>query len=148
MAYNDEILFGLILKMIYPVGSIYYTTNKNFNPANYFGGTWTRIKGRFIVGVDENDMYYHDSALTGGIDEVTLDISNIPSHTHTYPARMSGDANYGSGAFVVDTWAYQGKTGSDLRVGSTGSTGGDSGITQPHENRPPYYTAYIWRRTA
>ena len=44
-----------IFDLFYPIGSIYETSNASFNPNTSFGGTWERIKGKVIVGVDEND---------------------------------------------------------------------------------------------
>ena len=34
---------------IYPVGSLYWTGNQNFDPNVSFGGTWVQIKDRFVL---------------------------------------------------------------------------------------------------
>ena len=38
---------GVLLDMIYPVGSIYMST-KNTSPKTFLGGEWTQIAGRFL----------------------------------------------------------------------------------------------------
>lgn len=38
-----------LLDSIYPVGSIYMST-KDSSPANFLGGTWERIEGKFLLG--------------------------------------------------------------------------------------------------
>ena len=37
-----------LVDIIYPVGSIYMSTN-NASPATLFGGSWTQIQGRFLL---------------------------------------------------------------------------------------------------
>ena len=51
--------------LIYPIGSIYLSLN-DINPNKMFGGTWERIKGKTLVGVDESDTDFKTSKLTGG----------------------------------------------------------------------------------
>ena len=68
-----------LLNLVYPVGSIYWSSN-NTNPANLFGGTWTQIKDRFILAAGD----YYSNGATGGAATVTLTVSNMPSHTHSF----------------------------------------------------------------
>ena len=68
-----------LLNLVYPVGSIYWSSN-NTNPGTLFGGTWTQIKDRFILAA--GDSYTNGS--TGGAATVTLTVSNMPSHTHSF----------------------------------------------------------------
>ena len=46
---------------IYPVGSIYMSVN-NTNPSNLFGGTWTQLKDRFLLGAGST----YTNGSTGG----------------------------------------------------------------------------------
>lgn len=64
----------------FPIGSIYMNIS-NINPSTYFGGTWERLKDRFLLAV--GDVYKTANA-TGGSSSVTLTISQIPNHTHTF----------------------------------------------------------------
>ena len=123
-------------KLLYPIGSIYMSI-QDTNPSVFFGGTWERIaKGKTLVGVDENDTDFNASSKTGGEKEHTLTIDEIPEHDH----RVFIDQQ-GSGGKWGPTGTVQQSTN---RYTSTGETGGD----QPHNNMPPYYTCYIFVRTA
>ena len=59
---------------IYPIGSIYMSVN-NTNPSNLFGGTWERIKDRFLLAC--GDTYTNGSV--GGETNVTLNQNNLPA---------------------------------------------------------------------
>ena len=65
---------------IYPVGSLYWSS-KSTNPASLFGGTWVQIKDRFVLACGDT---YTSSGATGGASSVTLSVSNMPSHTHSF----------------------------------------------------------------
>ena len=122
--------------LIYPIGSIYMTTS-TVSPAVLFGGTWERIKGRCIVGVDESDANFNIVSKTGGEKTHKLTVEEMPKHSHSI---LFMDTTTGSDSFV------QAKVGGNLygyndRIGEKGGDGS-------HNNLQPYYTAYIWRRTA
>lgn len=70
-----------LINAIYPVGSIYINVNE-INPSILFGGLWERIKGKFLVGVDEDDSNYSSSNVTGGEKTHTLTVAEMPSHIH------------------------------------------------------------------
>lgn len=127
----------------YPVGSIYQTANPNFDPAVAFGGVWVRIKGRVLVGVDEADPDLAAAAAVGGEKEHTLTVEETPSHYHSGP---KGYKNVMFDMSYEATWGSQitNVTGYGAVPAKMNSVGGD----QPHNNMPPYYTVYIWQRTA
>ena len=82
------------LDKIYPIGSIYETTNystaEQVNEA--LGGTWERYgNGKTLVGVDSTDESFNTVNKTGGTSTTTLVTANLPSHTHSIPA-LSGTA--------------------------------------------------------
>lgn len=62
----------------FPIGSIYMNIS-NINPSTYFGGTWERLKDRFLLAV--GDVYKTANA-TGGSSSVTLTTAQIPIHSH------------------------------------------------------------------
>lgn len=79
---------------IYPVGSIYITTNST-NPGTLFPGTtWERYgNGRVIAGVDENDGDFRNAgttsgsklqtvSYTGSVDGMRLLANQLPRHNH------------------------------------------------------------------
>ena len=132
----------------YPVGSIYVSTNST-SPAALFGGTWTQIKDRFLLGAGDS----YANGATGGEATHTLTINEMPNHDHTvrttrtesYPAYWhsthTGSTDSSKG------WAYLSTAGSaNSGVGSlyVEKVGGGAA----HDNMPPYLAVYIWQRTA
>ena len=65
---------------IYPVGSLYWSS-KSTNPSSLFGGTWVQIKDRFVLACGDT---YKTVGATGGASSVTLSVSNMPSHNHSF----------------------------------------------------------------
>ena len=124
-----------LLLMAHPIGSIYSSTAAT-SPADLFGGTWERIKGRFIWGIDDSE----NAGDTGGEATHKLTVDEMPAHRHNYLLTTSNDGD-------IQKWY---PSGSEFQYGKYQDqsymlpTGGD----QPHNNMPPYYGAYIWRRTA
>lgn len=124
----------IILDNLYPVGSIYISTN-NTNPSNYFGGVWERIKGRFLLAADDNT---YKIGSTGGEATHKLTVDEIPSHQHSL-------LNTNPGGYTV-SWtshsagAQEGK-GFPNNIRTTFAGG-----NQPHNNMPPYLAVYMWER--
>lgn len=63
----------------HPVGSLYWSSSPT-DPATLFGGTWTRIKDRFVLAAGDT----YGNGATGGSATVTLTKSNLPAHSHTW----------------------------------------------------------------
>lgn len=129
----------IIGNLMYPVGSVYMTTDSSFNPGTTFGGTWnkTDAQGRFLLGASSS----HAVGTTGGSETVTLTIDQIPRHTHGMSIlQMYGDDETQNPEHVVD---FDYTDGDKLGL-TTDSAGGG----QAHSNMPPFYTVYIWHRTA
>ena len=82
-----------LLNLFYPVGSIYWSSN-NTNPGTLFGGTWTQIKDKFILAAGD----YYSNGATGGAATVTLTVSNMPSHSHSFTP--SGNVSSHSHSFT------------------------------------------------
>lgn len=118
---------------LYPVGSIYMSVNST-NPSNYFGGTWERIKGKFLLAADDNIYKLGD---TGGEATHTLTINEMPSHTHKYLLSYGGN-DPASGFNYGNTLAGM------FDASFSKSAGG----SQAHNNMPPYLAVYIWKRVA
>ena len=125
-----------LIDMIYPVGSIIENANAGFNPNTVFSGTtWERIKGKVLVGVDEDDDDFKTSGKTGGEKTHKLTIAEMPSHQHSL-------TSVSEKSYLVPQGNYYGVRGQDVR--NTDKTGGDGA----HNNLQPYETVYIWKRTA
>lgn len=67
-----------IANMIYPVGSIYMSVNST-DPSTLFGGTWERLKDRFLLSAGDS----YSAGNTGGEATHKLVEGELPSHTHT-----------------------------------------------------------------
>ena len=77
-----------IVNIIYPVGSIYMSTEDDTveKVQDKFGGTWVRYaEGTMLMSVDSN----HAVNTTGGSSSVTLSTENLPSHSHSFTAKGS-----------------------------------------------------------
>jgi hypothetical protein len=133
----------------YPIGSIYLSVNST-SPASLFGGEWTQLKGRFLLGAGPNeantDTTYGDLAASvinrsvderGGEASHTLTIDEMPEHNHSAYLE-SGPLSGGSGHLKWSATTYQ-----EYNY-SMGLKGG----SQPHNNMPPYLVVYMWKRTA
>nr|DAG65789.1 MAG TPA: baseplate wedge protein [Caudoviricetes sp.] len=132
----------------HPVGSFFAST-ENVDPATLYGGTWERIKGAFIWGIDDDET----AGVTGGEKTHTLTESELPKIDGRIATAVVGE----HGANGVTGHAYGTNFGSVTKpiVGAEGKAGDVQygygykfGGGQAHNNMPPYYGAYAWRRTA
>ena len=128
-----------ILARTYPIGSVYLSVNET-DPGTLFGGTWERMKDRFLLAA--GDAY--SAGATGGEAAHTLTVEEMPSHNHSLSdpidknsiklGSMTGDAN----------WALTKRAASYDYNLTTNNTGGGAA----HNNMPPYIAVYVWKRTA
>lgn len=123
--------YSSILNLVYPVGSIYISTNL-VSPGTLFGGTWIQIKDTFLLSAGDT----YAAGTTGGEAEHTLTVDEMPSHNHNFKATANAIAS-GSN---YSRMASDGKETGSVIV----AAGGD----QPHNNMPPYLTVYMWKRVA
>lgn len=114
-----------------PVGYVYISTSST-NPKTLFGGEWSAIQGRFLLAADST----YKAGSTGGSATHTLSVDEIPAHRHSITAR----ATNGSASVQIESYA----SGDSARTAYTNDAGGG----KAHNNMPPYYAVYMWRRTA
>lgn len=126
-------LISVIFDKIYPIGSLYISTN-SINSTNLFGGTWEQIQGKFLVAADGNEYKVNttggSTSHTHTTNEHILTLDEIPGHTHTRGTmeitgswRIIGDANNAG----VD--ATGSGSGAISNVQGTGSGSSPSGTT-------------------
>lgn len=126
-----------VVNWIYPVGSIYISVNST-SPANLFGGSWTQLKDRFLLGAGST----YTNGSTGGEASHTLTVNEMPSHSHPQYVTVSSG---GSLSANCDYDSYSsGKARKSAQNVSTGNTGGGNS----HNNMPPYLVVYMWKRTS
>jgi hypothetical protein len=141
---------------IYPIGSIYMSVN-NVNPSTIFGGTWTQIKDRFLLACGDT----YNNGATGGVasnpytpagtvSNTTLNINQIPSHTHGVPTYgFNKAAGTEAGAGVTDNPSIiQGYVDTQAVGGGQPHNHGFSGTATTFDNMPPYLAVNVWVRTA
>ena len=124
----------------YPVGSVYISFSAT-DPSTYFGGTWERIKGRFLLSADDNT---YKNNTTGGEATHKLTTNEMPSHSHGLSKQVPYGVPYNN-----TSGALAGNSGSGPYYGETYNppwTVNNSGGGQAHNNMPPYIVAYMWRR--
>lgn len=142
-----------ILSKVYPVGSIYMSTNET-SPASFLGGTWTRIQDKFLLSAGSS----YSAGSSGGSATHTLAINELPAHAHIQQATDSpagwaynqvyqiSNSNYtefaGQGIGTSGTvYSSANNYGNYVRTSSVGEGKG-------HNNMPPYLTVFMWKRTA
>ena len=118
----------------YKIGDIFITTNEE-NPANRFGGTWEKLPDETFL-MTASSKYAVKS--TGGENEHTLTIDEMPKHRLQINGNGSGDS-WATGNIMMNS-AYS----NTPATANTEYIGGD----QPHNNMPKFYAVYVWIRVA
>lgn len=141
-------------KTLYPVGSIYISTNANFNPQTTWGGRWKKTaEGRCLIGA--NDTYPIGSiggstTHSHGTKDHYLTTEEMPAHVHKFSKPAWTNAEYSSGNTYLCSYGYS--NASTETFGSTNYTGGNKahnhGDTTESSTMQPYLAVYIWERTA
>lgn len=145
----------------YPIGSIYLSIN-NTNPSTWFGGTWSLIaQGRTLVGVDTNDTDFNTVQKTGGnkshthtTGDHTLTVNEMPAHNHGVFSNTDYRQSSGVGYWgwdLIEGYCYGNEKNVNNGGGTRNAGGGQAhnhGDTGSTSNLPPYFTCYIWCRTA
>ena len=149
--------------LIYPVGSIYMSTN-NTNPALLFGGTWEQLENRFLLGAGSS----YTAGNTGG--KASYAAADMPKHSHTKGTmNITGNTKYISSNAVwsgTNDGAFRGYSNSgapsitnvatsgtasgyyfkfNAADGWTGSTS-EVGTNTNATIMPPYLVVYMWKR--
>lgn len=159
--YKNDSTWEQIQLVSFPVGAIYMSYTST-SPASFIGGSWTQIKGRFLLAAGSG----YTATNTGGEATHTLTVDEIAKHNHgmwvysnnstpTYKMGLMVDA-LGSREYVMGV-GNESST-KTIRVNKlVGSRNQDNESERPidytgestaHNNMPPYLVVYIWRRTA
>ena len=121
----------------HPVGSIEVNVSGD-NPGTYLGGTWESFgTGKTLVGIDTSQTEFNTIEKTGGEKTHTLTTQEMPKHKHFNGYKFRD----GSGS----SWGYRVTSGA--KEGNTdGTSDGETGGGQAHNNLQPYITVYFWKR--
>lgn len=155
VSYLDQTGLEHVLKKLrdemYPVGSLYFSTNST-SPSTIYGGTWERYgKGRTLVSVNESDTDF-TAGKTGG----------EKTHRHNLP-KLFGHFNMGGTEIRATTQSLNASTVWQANVHTTVNVYADTSvhnsglkISVPIDDDTdvrastlqPYISVYVWRRTA
>ena len=153
-----------VYESIYPVGSIYMSMNAT-SPATLFGGSWARIEGRMLLGVQDGGTWTHydgngtqatfnlyPSRQTNGAFSRALGGAQLPGHSHTGTVNLFGREIGASGSYyhLLDTGTlgtFGGTRDFTTDVTGNGSTTGNGGALRNLTTVSPYITVYMWERT-
>ena len=157
--YVDNIIATIatsaLFAKIYPIYSLYFSTSNPNSPGNTDGpfgalafGTWELIEGKVIVGagtyVDGNGTSRtFNPGEIGGEYSHALSEDELPEFNLKVKTFLSAISNNGD-ADPHDRVVLEYDNPSGSSEWSTSSIGAN----QKHNNVQPYFTVYIWRRTA
>ena len=133
-------LKATMVNLVYPVGSVYITTNNSIsNPSSLFPGTtWQQIKDTFLWCSDT-------AGQSGGSKKISYE--QMPRHNHYYEhvepydrmGHPDGSADTSNGYAVNESYWRGNKEEQYIeRITSLEGKGEDY--------MPPYYTVKAWRR--
>lgn len=159
-----------LYEKVYPVGSVYMTSDDNFNPEEVFGGTWHHVT---------EDVYLKavmsGGGSTGGSTDHVITSSNLPPHVHgmKHTHNVSSKGYYAiatqkvwqfetfGGKFTDNSARYKvpmvrtatssSPSGEQRDCKTTGSASITDTGTGSFENaayHPGYYGVHIWERRA
>ena len=124
----------------HPVGS-YYWSDDSTDPGRLFGGTWEEVTDVFLFAAARDNQVGYQAGDSGGSKTHTLTVDEMPSHTHRLGIDNPNGEQLGGSKlqhlYNPNAIFY----GLDDVIKTAG--GG-----QPHNNMPPYYATYCWRRIA
>ncbi len=131
----------------YPIGMI-VAFDTDIDPNKLYGGTWERIKGAFIWGIDDGET----AGVTGGEKTHTLTEAELPAIDGRIATAVV--SNHGANGVTGHAYGTDFGPATETIGGAKGAAGTQYGYGykfgsgQAHNNMPPFYGAYIWRKTA
>lgn len=159
-----------LYEKVYPVGSVYMTSDDNFNPEEVFGGTWHHVT---------DDVYLKavmsGGGSTGGSTDHVINSSNLPPHVHgmRHTHNVSSKGYYAiatqktwqfetfGGKFTDNSARYKvpmvrtatssspsGEQRDCKTTGSASITDTGTGSFANTAYHPGYYGVHIWERRA
>ena len=166
---NDHVLRrGDIQNLVWPVNAIFLSVSST-NPATLLGfGTWTQVsQGKFLMGQDPSDSDFSSAENTGGNKHHTHDVNPSSVTTDSISTTSSGYTSENTDKLIVSPDGLTSiKPGTDTAVDVASSdhihpiSSHNHGINHTHNvdvpntpstnnnNLSPYYTIYVWKRTA
>ena len=130
--------FSMIIDLIYPIGSIYMTVS-DINPFETIKfGVWEKIENKFLLASSN----IHMNGETGGEENHTLTINEMPKHSHKMKYDSVGwtaikQSSGTNGIVEYNKSSYDGQYSTE-----------EVGNGNAHNNMPPYLVVNMWKRIA
>lgn len=152
-------LTDIILNTIYPVGAIYLTVG-NTNPGGWLPGSWSRdAQGRFLAGQGSyTDNNGDNKNFVTGDNSSGLDGTYNHTLTDNQVPKVTGQISIDS--WIAPTGAFTTVASNEMADYINNSTAGpingntnkvkfdNGGTDQSHNNTPPGFAVYVWKRTS
>lgn len=167
MVTPDENYLSTVINRIYPIGSIYISTN-TANPSTYLGGTWEPFgEGRCLLGAgtynDGTDERTFSAGNSSGKYNHTLTAAQIPSKPHNHTITVTNGTNVvrtGNGTIGSQRGTINNSTTAtynyirtehknvDMKANTiTASSSNNSSVAaSAHNNMQPYIVVCMWIR--
>ena len=149
---QDAVTKSYLINLVYPVGSVYMSFS-DVSPGEIFGGTWERIKDRFLLAAGDS----YAPGTTGGAAKVTLTKAQMPAVTGSLNFRVfNGNSTLVSVSSEADScfkktdgpsWGASVGTSAAAAKNADKITFNNGGSGESHNNMPPYLAINMWRRT-
>lgn len=146
-----------LINYFYPVGSIYETSDSEFDPNSGFGGSWTELTNSAVL-ISDIDANGSNVGNIVGLDNVTLTLSQIPAHVHsgsyhvfTQQAGSTLPSTYGNtirrtNGFMSRVITTISQNYNACIMGKGETTWSTVGGGKAHNNMQPYIGVKRWRR--
>ena len=141
---------------LFPVGTILETTN-DANPSTYIGGTWEQLdaglttitageykethngtEDTYVFTAGSSNFTRNGTSMSGEAEHVITE-GELAAHSHYVGKGKGNEKNPAVYTQLLYLTQWEGKYEYDI---STNSVGGN----QPHNNLPPVYSVYKFRR--
>lgn len=153
----SESLTKALLLAAHPVGSLYWSSEAT-DPADLFGGTWERIKDKFVLAAGDD----YAVGATGGEASHAITKAELPAVSPQIAVSTAGYLPKGAALGAINRIGASETVGSgtftDRVVGRAYSEGTPAyedattiaplGDGEAMPIMPPYETYYCWKRTA
>ena len=134
-----------LIDLLFPVGEVKFLNSTTDPNTLYPGTTWERIKGKVLVGLDEDDEDFNELDKTGGEKDHLLTVDELPSHNHGF---LNGSYTFSWGQTSCNVKVPS----ADVYTGAptTNCLGTHQFATskQSHNNLQPYQVVYVWQRVS
>ena len=136
-----------IADAIYPINTVLFSTDNNNPGVRFAGTTWEQVaEGRFIASVGTGTDGNESVAIAAGNDSVgeynhQLTEPELPAHNHPVKWTQGGNQSLGGDTSSAGN-SYNGND--RLSTDNVQTTGSNT----PHNNIPPTFGMYMWKRTS